>query len=271
MKSLLDRILDGDNPDISSVPNLSNNTTDCTIPNGKVVSFHSPITLNVYDANGNHAGPDASGDIEDSIPGADYETIGDNKFVFLPDGQDYQVTGQATGVGTFDARIENVVDGEVSTTTNFNDIPITQNSQTEFTVGATVPTTIALDENGDGTFESSVSAPSVSAGLDESPNQPAANISVPAVSAQTILTPSTSSGSSNRAVVAKALATVLSPKNFPPATTTYYRVKTPIAVVATSSQNIVQKSSNVALAYQALTQSVKNIFVHVWMWIKRKF
>lgn len=271
VKELVDGLLNGDNPDISSYANLANSAVGCTIPNGKVVSFHSPITLNVYDSNGNHAGPDANGDIEDTIPGADYETIEENKFVFLPDGQNYQVVGQATGEGAFDARIETVVDEEVATTTIFKDVPITQNSQTEFAVGTTVPTSIALDENGDGTFESSVNVSSASAGLDESSDQPASNITSSAVTpaVQTTISPSASLGSSHHAVAAQVSVLAPLPKKLPPASTTYYQATSPTLSVATTSKNIL-KTNNVAVAYQAVSQSVKKIFISLWSWIKKK-
>ncbi|MEK7176009.1 MAG: alpha/beta hydrolase, partial [Patescibacteria group bacterium] len=48
--------------DISTYSNLATNSGNCAIPNGRIVSFHSPIELHIYDSSGNHTGPDANGD-----------------------------------------------------------------------------------------------------------------------------------------------------------------------------------------------------------------
>lgn len=126
--------------DISPFPNLNMSAEGCSVPDGKLVSFHSPVELHVYDNVGNHAGPDSNGDIENKINGVVYEVIGDNKFAYLPDGLDYEIIGTPTGAGTFDIRIQTVSDGEVTALSYWNELPV---DQTNFSVGNEVPTTIS--------------------------------------------------------------------------------------------------------------------------------
>ncbi len=151
--------------DISNYSNLANNSTGCQIPNGNIVSFHSPIDLHIYDQFGNHVGPDVSGDLEENIPGVIYETIEDNKFAFLPEGGDYTVKGNATDSGSFSVRMQQVVDGEVATTTLFANIPLTLTTQAEFTIGSTTPIVVAIDANNDGAYESHYSVSTTTQGI----------------------------------------------------------------------------------------------------------
>lgn len=144
-----------ENFDLSPYPNLGINVEGCTIPDGKIVSFHSPIDLHIYDSDGKHAGPDNNGDIENEISGVAYEIIEDNKFAYLPNGVEYTVKGTSGGVGSFDVRIQDLVDGEINTTTLFADIPLTFATQAQFTVGANIPNQIKLDIDNDSIFESS--------------------------------------------------------------------------------------------------------------------
>ncbi|MBX4189250.1 hypothetical protein KW785_01480 [Candidatus Parcubacteria bacterium] len=165
VKELVADLLTSDSdPNISSFSNITTNEADCPKINGKLVSFHSPIELHVYDANGNHVGPDANGDVESNIPGVDYEVIDGNKFAFLPDGEDYKIVGNATGDGTFDTRIETITDGEVSALTFFNDVPISTTAAVTFDVGSTTPEVMAIDNDGDSIFESSTTPSSVLTG-----------------------------------------------------------------------------------------------------------
>ncbi len=110
--------------DFSPYANLRQDDSYCTPLNGWEVSYHSPIALHIYDEQGRHIGPDANGNIEINIPGAAYDVIGDNKFAFVPKGHNYKVTGQATGLGHFNARIQAVQNGETISTAYYNEVPI---------------------------------------------------------------------------------------------------------------------------------------------------
>ena len=129
--------------DISLYSNISNSSGICGIPDGKIVSFHSPIELHIYDSSSNHAGPNADGDIENEIAGLVYEVIGDNKFAFLPDGTVYTVKGEDSSPGTLDIRIQEIINGGVSTTTLFSTLPLTYETTLQFILGP-IPSEITI-------------------------------------------------------------------------------------------------------------------------------
>ncbi len=157
-----------DEPNLSGFPNLSLDSSGCGIPNGKIVSFHSPIELHIYDSSNNHVGPNANGDIENNIPGVLYEEIDGNKFAYLPDGVNYVVKGSATNSGSFDVRIQTIVDGEVTSTSIFSDLPLTNRTQAQFDIGSSLPSQIYLDHEDDGIFESSYTVSTTTQGFLES-------------------------------------------------------------------------------------------------------
>ena len=135
--------------DFASSSDISTSSDNCKIPNGNFLSFHSPVDVNIYDENGNHTGPNENGDIEYSIPGVNYDIIENNKFIFLPDGQNYQIKLNATDVGSFSSHIKKYIDGNVVSTTYFSDIPLKSTStKAEVNISSTTPI-ISLDENGD--------------------------------------------------------------------------------------------------------------------------
>lgn len=128
--------------DLSPYPNILTSASGCDIPNGKIVSFHSPIDLHIYDSAGNHSGPDSHGDIESEIAGVIYEVIEGNKFAYLPDGADYEIRGVPTGTGTFDVRVQTLNAGEVSSLSYWHEVPIEEGTQIAFEIGSDIPDAI---------------------------------------------------------------------------------------------------------------------------------
>jgi hypothetical protein len=90
VREVIASILKDESVDLTLYPNIQTSISGCTIPNGRIISFHSPIDLHIYDSNGNHVGPNTNGDIEYNIPGVTYEVIDHEKFAFLPEGEDYK-------------------------------------------------------------------------------------------------------------------------------------------------------------------------------------
>ncbi len=121
VKDIVSSVLFG--KDISFSTNVSTTSENCKLPNGKYVSIHSPIKIDVYDGEGNHSGPNEFGDIEQNISGVIYDTIEDNKFVFIPDGKNYKINLQATDVGSFSVDIKTSKNG-IDSFDYFNNIPI---------------------------------------------------------------------------------------------------------------------------------------------------
>jgi pimeloyl-ACP methyl ester carboxylesterase len=152
VKQLVSRLLSGteSNFDFGAYNNISTTSEKCKIPNGKVLMFHSPVDVNIYDEADNHTGPNASGTIEYAVPGIAYEIFENNKFVFLPDDQHYRVELNATDIGSFSAHIQKMVDGNIISTEYFNSVPLVSTSTKAEVELSDSTSTIALDSTGDG-------------------------------------------------------------------------------------------------------------------------
>jgi pimeloyl-ACP methyl ester carboxylesterase len=270
VKELVTSILNGDiNPDISSYSNIVTTDTACPVTDGQMVSFHSPIDLNIYDSNGNHTGPDVNGDIENNIQGVDYEVIEDNKFAYLPVGHEYSIVGKSTGVGTFDVRIENIVNGEVATTTIFNDVPISLNSQTKFAIGAAPTTQILLDKDGNGVFGITKDASAVSSGLLESTGKvkPLSVNKTTDVPVAPTITGARRVNTQSSQISVNQVASVFKAKIESKASILKQNRIVPTAASVLKPEKVYR---NGALVDKSLTQTIKNTFRTLWSWIKSK-
>lgn len=117
---------------------------------GRQLSVHSPVNIHVYDALGNHTGPTEEG-FETNIPGSSYDTLGDAKFIYLPEDGQYSVNFEATGEGSFDFKIRKFENDTNTETVVYNDIPLTSETKAEtvFDTNGNNPV-LQVDENGDG-------------------------------------------------------------------------------------------------------------------------
>ncbi len=118
--------------------------------NGKQLSVHSPVNIDVYDQQGNHTGLDNEGNIEQKIPGSFYNQLDDAKFVWIPGNGVYNLKLTATDNGSFDFKIRNYEDSIIDTAI-YQNIPITINSMADalingFEQGSLI---LHLDQNGD--------------------------------------------------------------------------------------------------------------------------
>lgn len=124
---------------------------------GYAISVHSPIDLHIYDSQGRHLGPVSNERfIETNIPLASYETIGHEKFIFLPIGNTYRIVGEGTSAGTFDMEVKIIEDGNVIKTVLYDDVHV---SGTEMRIRGEISSVkmnhlLEVDQNGDGIFES---------------------------------------------------------------------------------------------------------------------
>lgn len=253
--------------DISPYSNLAMSSSGCTIPDGRIVSMHSPIELHVYDSNGNHTGPDSNGDIENNIAGVTYEVIGDNKFAYLPNGVNYTIKGNATNSGTFDVRIQEVVGGEVATTTLFTNLPLTTVTQAQFSIGSSLPTYINLDNNNDGIFDQDFSASTITSGILEGTGHIAIVEEVLPVS-------------SSKPTFEPVLTKATSPTEVP-GVTIFAATSTPIkltpilvSVKPKQANEAIEANkteyTNTAIVYKSFGSKVKSVFQRLWIRIKSK-
>lgn len=126
------------------------------------ISVHSPVSLDLYDAEGNHTGltpnPNADSDIrlvEENIPNSYYLEMGEGKYV----GSDtsttnhIKLTGQA--LGTFTLKIDEVAGDAVTGSLEFKDVPVMANSIITIDaqkVANASPLKIDIDGNGTNDF-----------------------------------------------------------------------------------------------------------------------
>lgn len=139
---------------------LTANPTDCHF-NGEAVSVHSPVDLNIYDQLGRHVGPTEDGNFDYQIPNVGYETIGHEKFAFLPEGNTYSLKLNATGSGEFTFDSSTVVAGQVVNMAYYDSIAISTSSAATINLNPTNDQTIQLDANGDGTVDSTITPSSI--------------------------------------------------------------------------------------------------------------
>jgi len=158
-------ILSGDIPTVTG--NLKDNSSDCYF-NAKTLFWHSPVAVHIYDSLGNHTGPIDNDGIEYGVPGIDYEIIGHDKFIFLPTdtGETYSIVADGLATGSFDLLISHNNNGIVENTTVFNDVPIGESGDVNFSVSnSSLDSNINVDYYGNDAIQS-VQAVSVLSGDD---------------------------------------------------------------------------------------------------------
>jgi pimeloyl-ACP methyl ester carboxylesterase len=120
------------------------------------ISIHSPVTLDAYDADGNHTGkicPQGSDFCyaEENISNSSYMEFGDGKYINLPEDKVHSVRLQGIDIGTFTYDSEQVLPDGTSTTSSFVYIPVTTQTEAEITLDPNTGTLqLALDVTGDG-------------------------------------------------------------------------------------------------------------------------
>ena len=140
---------------------ITQDVTQCGL-NGNLISIFSPLSIDVTDQDNNHAGLSTDGvSIENTIPNADYEIMGDHKFVYLPadSGQTYTIKVAGTGSGVFTLTDADIVNDQNQNLQVFSQIPVTSNLKGTVVLGAT--TTLELDTDGDGVVDKTLQPSSV--------------------------------------------------------------------------------------------------------------
>ena len=92
--------------------NISTSSSFCDVP-GRIVSTHSPVTMDIYDNFGNHTGATRTGDTEYGIPGVTYDIINGDTFSFLPDNNSYKIIVRATDTGAYDFYVTDIGNNDI--------------------------------------------------------------------------------------------------------------------------------------------------------------
>lgn len=131
--------------------------------NGKIIGIYSPAKLHAYDESGNHVGLDSDGIVEVNIPGATYDELGGEQFIYLPDGPQYRITTKATDVGSFDLKIKSYENSELTKESLYLNIDQTMQTVTSMSLDSETPV-LAVDRNGDGITDQDLQATSTLTG-----------------------------------------------------------------------------------------------------------
>ncbi|MFH0936884.1 MAG: alpha/beta fold hydrolase [Candidatus Daviesbacteria bacterium] len=130
---------------------------------GTALSVHSPVLIHAYDQNGNHTGSLPNGDFEANIPSSYYETLGDAKFIWLPNNGQYHLEFEATDQGSFDFKIKSYENDINNKTILYKDVPLTISTEVEtnFNTSSPNPPVLQVDEDGNGTADTQVNSTSI--------------------------------------------------------------------------------------------------------------
>jgi len=139
---------------------ITQDDSNCEL-DGDFLEMKSPVDIDITDQDGNHAGL-VSGAIENNIPNASFEIMGEHKFVYLPDdeGQTYTINLKGTGNGTFTLSNEDISGDDITQTEVFSNIPVTTSLTGQVNLSGGI-TTLSLDNNGDGTTDQTIQPSSV--------------------------------------------------------------------------------------------------------------
>jgi len=119
---------------------------------------HSPVDMDIYDADGNHTGyvqkvidGVSVRVIEENIPNSSYIVMGSSTYAIFPANEGGEVKLTGTGEGTMNFKLTEDVNDVETATTAFEDIPITPSWSGSITVDTVADATpLSIDQNGDG-------------------------------------------------------------------------------------------------------------------------
>ncbi len=120
---------------------------------GRAISVFSPLSISVLDQDGNHLGLASDGvSIENDIPNASFEIVGEHKFVYLPtdEGQTYTISVAGTGTGTFTITDATIVGNDITQTQVFSNISVTPSLVGNITLSNDTDTILSLDIDNNG-------------------------------------------------------------------------------------------------------------------------
>ncbi len=105
---------------------ITQDISKCSL-NGKAISVFSPVNIFVTDQNGNRLGLADDGNVINEIPNADFEILGDHKFIYLPQdsGQIYNINMQGTDAGTYTIKSQDINNSQITNTEVFSNLPVT--------------------------------------------------------------------------------------------------------------------------------------------------
>lgn len=114
--------------------------------------LHSPLTLNLQDAQGNILGLNKDGVAYEDIPGSSYGLFGEVQFAIVPADAKYTLALDAYETGDFTLEIFESENGAVTASTTFATIPVTPSTNVTMQINGGIEnlSNLVVDSNGDG-------------------------------------------------------------------------------------------------------------------------
>ena len=140
--------------------------TSQNIPTGAHVvqlEMHSPVSMHVYDNEGNHTGQVTDVDgvtyFEENIPGSSVMRLGESVYISLIADEVYQVQLDGTGKGTFTFKIKEKLDDVPVDEIAYEDVPVNESTLGSMQVGTIANTeNLTVDYDGDGATDFTLGA-----------------------------------------------------------------------------------------------------------------
>jgi|GEM_PF-3196362 len=122
----------------------------------KLIFFlHSPLTLELYDLDGNHVGENLVGGFDENIPDIEYGEFGDVKYIIAPV-DNYEVVLHGKASGTFSLDVQRVDGNKIISTMTVADVPTTASTVATLNVSEDGIAPLLVDMDGDGINDSSI-------------------------------------------------------------------------------------------------------------------
>jgi len=117
--------------------------------------LHSPLTLEVFDDEGNHVGLGEDGDIDIEIEGSEYGVFGEVQYITVPAGPDYRLVLNGQDDGIFALEVQETQNGDITEQVTFAGIPSTSETIAVMQIAGEIEetTSLTVDSDGDGTNE----------------------------------------------------------------------------------------------------------------------
>lgn len=140
-----------------SIEFISDNRPDPGRGERLVFYLHSPLSLEIYDSEGNHLGENSENGIDEEIDGATYGEFGEVKYIIAPAGE-YTVSMRGKSSGTFSLDIQSYSENEIESSLTIADVPTTASTIATITVTPNLENLgpLKLDLDGDGLVEAEI-------------------------------------------------------------------------------------------------------------------
>lgn len=121
----------------------------------RIFMLHSPLTLELYDREGNHVGETLTG-FDSDIATVSYGEFGEVKYLIVPADETYTIELNGKDEGSFSLDIQEFEGGKVRTTTLAH-IPSTEHTVARMEVGNDIESSIlSIDHDGDGSVDATM-------------------------------------------------------------------------------------------------------------------